>query len=218
MNLRRILEIKRKRKRKMEAYLANKKNGEAADIIRRSVRDGLEYMKNRKRKHADYFEANSKVSKEIGVVRDFLDVLCYESDDYYVSLMPASDPPDVKAVMNSGKEIYFEVTELVNEKAIEKQIVESDEYCREILVWDKDKFSQKINEICGLKNKKCQKVFKEGRRVILLLFTDEPRLNSETIRDYLKEFEFDFENFFDDIYILTGYEPVSKGCVAMKIK
>lgn len=218
MNLRRILEIKKKRKKKMEVYLANKNDEKEKEIIRRSVREGLEYMKNRKRKHADYFEAISKVTKEIGVVRDFLDVIYHESDDYCVSLMPASDPPDVKAVMNSGKEIYFEVTELVNAKAIEKQIIESDEYCREILIWDKNNFTKKINEICSSKNIKCRRVFKEKRKAILLLFTDEPRLNSEAIRDYLKEFKFDSDNLFDDIYILTGYEPESKGCVAIKIK
>lgn len=178
----------------------------------------IEKLNQLPRNHASFFNWHDKEIKEIGIATDFFVQLEKISDDRLVEIENAEDPPDAKVITQNNEVIGIELTEIVNEKAIEHQIKGDSRYVNEVLKWNKDNTIQEIESIINKKNRLCENVPEVYERKVLLIFTDEPRLESHKIEEYIQGHTWPEANNFDEIYILTGYEPKVGSLVLIKIK
>ncbi|MEH0700685.1 hypothetical protein [Vibrio owensii] len=212
MNYRRILDLKRRRRRKLKKYFEIR---EVERIYGEKMLNMLleEQEKTLKlpRRHASFFETSSKTGKELSVAQSYFQILESQSDEKLVSLSLAEDPPDVEILTDNKRRIGVEITELVNAKAIELQIKEHHKYVFELLSWNAEKFLKVLQSIISSKADKCGSVSDKYDELTLLIFTDEPMLTSETMKTYLDGASFTDSEKFSSIYILTSYEPSNKG-------
>lgn len=218
MNIKQRRDIKRRRARKHKNLKVTREKQRTIDA--RAFSRMMEYVKNLKempRNHAGFFEWPDKAIKEIGVAQDLFSKLEEYSGDYLVNVMIGEDPPDVKVITAKGKTIGIEVTELVNQKAIEYQIKNDPRYHEEVVSWTKDSFNEKLSNIISKKDRLCKNVSKDYDELSLLIFTDEPKLDSDTIESYLEVGGRSHPNSFKNVYMLTGYEPSKSGKVLIEI-
>jgi hypothetical protein len=83
----------------------------------------LDKCRRLKRGHALFYDWHDKQVKESGIVDDFLDPVNHKGIHDYVSFsIPDTDPPDAVIYKNNDEEAQLEITELVNQDAIESQI------------------------------------------------------------------------------------------------
>ncbi|HDY7535883.1 TPA: hypothetical protein RQJ67_004514 [Vibrio vulnificus] len=213
MNYRKRIELKRRRTRKLKRYWHRRAEIEAFNIrFEEVVKDYLIKRKAMVRKHADFFEAPNKTTKELLVTQYLFQMLEVDTNEHLVNMFLAQDPPDVAVVTSSGKKVGVEVTELVNEKAIDYDIKgERLKYLKEILSWNADSITKKLQHIITTKAQKCKKLPEEFDELILLIFTDEPRLNVSIIEKFIKDAKFSDIEAFQSVYILTSYDPKKQG-------
>ncbi|EHN68017.1 hypothetical protein [Aliivibrio fischeri] len=213
MNTRRILELKKRRRRKLEVYFRIKAEREAYE--QRLQLAFHEYQNKRStmdRKHADFFESIDKETKELGIAMTFFQLLESQLDENLVQVYLAEDPPDVAVVTDKETSFGIEITELVSEKAIGLDIKNKrEQYLIEILSWNAQSLQSKLKKIITSKAEKCAKIESSYDHLVLLIFTDEPRLSSDVIKSFLPEMELPNLSPFDLVYILTSYEPQNKG-------
>ena len=181
------------------------------------LKQEIEKLNKLSRNHASFYNWHDKEIKEISIATDFFVQLEKVSDDRLLHIENAEDPPDIKVTTQSHEVIGIELTELVNEKAIGYQIKEDPRYVNELLNWDKEKFIAEVEYIINKKNVLCENFPSGYDRNVLLIFTDEPRLESKTIKGYIENKVWSRENAFDEIYILTGYEPKESSAVLIKL-
>ena len=218
MNIKQRRDIKRRRAKKhRDLKIAREKqrtmDAEAASRMMVYVKK----MKEMSRNHAGFFEWPDKSIKEIVIAQDLFSKLEEYSDDYLVNVMPGEDPPDVKVITSKGKTIGIEVTELVNQKAIEYQIKNDPRYHEEVVSWSKSSFNKKLSDIVSKKNRLCKNKGGNYDELSLLIFTDEPKLDSDTIESYLEGADLGSPKNFKNVYILTGYEPNKGGKVLIEV-
>lgn len=213
MNYRRILELKKRRSKKLDSYFTRKS---AREVYEQKLQLTFEEYKKKRaampRKHADFFETVDKGIKELNIAMRFFQLLESQIGEYLVKVQLAGDPPDVAVVTDKGTSFGIEITELVNEKAIGLQIKDRhQQYLMEIISWNSRTLQTKLNKIITSKVGKCTNVEESYDQFVLLIFTDEPRLNSNVIKKFLPEIK--LPNFapFDVVYILTSYEPQNNG-------
>ena len=209
MNNRQILELKKRRRKKLDVYFNRKAHREAYE--KQLQLAFYEYQQKRvgmPRKHADFFETVDKGTKELSIAMTFFQLLESQLGEHLVQVQLAGDPPDVAVVTNKGTSFGIEITELVSEKAIGLDIKNKrEQYLTEILSWNANTLQTKLEKIITGKAEKCASIEPTYDNLVLLIFTDEPRLTSDVIRDYLSEIKLPSLSPFDLVYVLTSYEP-----------
>ncbi|MCU8478945.1 hypothetical protein [Vibrio vulnificus] len=213
MNYRRRLEIKRRRRKKLDDYFHFKAEREAYEKrLQLALHEYQKVMSAMKRKHADFFESVNKETKELGIAMTFFGLLEAQIGEYLVQVQLAGDPPDVKVVTDKGTSFGIEITELVSEKAIGLDIKDKrKQYLFEILSWNAKTLKTKLEKIITTKAEKCSDIEEHYDKLVLLIFTDEPRLTSDNIKEYLTEIELPNMAPFDLVFILTSYDPQNRG-------
>jgi hypothetical protein len=178
----------------------------------------LEKFKKLPRTHANFFNWHDKEIKEIGIGQDFFQKLEELTGEYLVGIKNAEDPPDVIIKTNSGRCIGVEITELVDRKAIEYQIKNDQRYAERIVHWSRENTIQKITEIIENKDKLCRSIPLHYDLLVLLIFTDEPRLTSDALNQYVEGHHWVETENIEEIYILTGYEAKYNTKKLIKLK
>lgn len=171
------------------------------------LQEEIEKLNKLPRNHADYFNWHDKEIQEIGIGLHFFQKLEEISEEYLVEIKNAEDPPDVKVVTNTGKTIGIEITELVDQKAIEYKIKNDSRYAGRVVGWNKENTINATTNIITKKDYLCGKVPNTYDTLVLLIFTDEPKLPSDTLKKYFEGHNWPETKSFDKVYVLTGYEP-----------
>lgn len=210
LNLRRRLELRKRRNAKLKAYF-QKKIDQCNDRAMKNMLSHWNKLKRLKRQHASAFETGNKELKELIVAQDFFSILERKRADKLVSIASAGDPPDILVVTNANNKIGIEITELVNQVSIQHQVADNPVYLYELISWNQETFDTKVQQIIDDKVKACSAITEEYDELILLIFTDEPRLRSRELVRYLEDASFQNLEKFDAVYIMTSYDPVIKG-------
>lgn len=171
----------------------------------------VQNLRNLKRQHASYYDWPDNKIKESGIVDEFLDPNNHKGIHDYVSFsIPDNDPPDAIIYKDNNEEAQLEITELVNQQAIEMQINNAPSYCSESKKWiDKSYFEKQLNKSIQIKNIKCKTLFNQHNDVQLLLHTDEM-----WIEEYYKNhFEAGItiqQHAFTNIWLMLSYSTNTK--------
>ena len=185
----------------------------------------------RTRRYAGSFDWPDRRLKEIGVVEVLLRAAGYTDTNPIRNLRsPDKDPPDVVGTDAAGREVAFEVTELVDEDAarMNAQLDREEEAKRFIAagidperahklasmqglvrVWEPSEVIETVQRILTTKD---EKTWHGGPypRVVLAIHTDEPALAPA---DYVSAFEshpFEKPTVITDAYVLFSYDPASE--------
>ena len=165
------------------------------------------------RGYADSFEwPPDRDLEEYVVVRLFCETLEKECKPFIdrnsiISRGRGNDPPDCEANDPRGNLIGIEVTELVNPEAImafkKKQVYEWAE-------WDRTKLIDAINNRLDTKNIPDRIKGGPYASYILVIYTDEPFLNADYIKDLLKGYRFARRNLIDRAFLFIFFDPTYK--------
>ena len=177
----------------------------------------LENLPKSKRRHASFFDYPDKQVKELGIMNEFVVQLENMGNAKIIDWEPGEDPPDIKATDLNGNFIGIEITELVNQRAVEKEIQRNPEYYKEYFSWDEEKVRTKILDIVETKNRKLDRLPDRYRSIVLLIHTDEPFLSSDKLIDYLKSVPKPEDLVLSDCYVLVAYEPQKGGYTLIKV-
>lgn len=159
------------------------------------------------RKHANFFDSHDKNAKELVIAQDFLQKLGETTGEFYAEPEKAEDPPDFRVKTSADECIGIEITELVDEEAINFDISgNTSDYHEKIMSWDKDKTITRLTEIIREKDQKCSKKQNLYKSIILLIHTDEPELPPDRLKQYINGHNWDKKGF-DKVYILIAYDP-----------
>lgn len=165
------------------------------------------------RQHASFYNWKDKGIKEAGVIEEFLDPDNHCGRHWFTSTfyLETDDPPDAWVVDSDGGRTALEVVELVNEKAIEAQIKKDSLRCREEAIRWKDLayFERRLNDEISKKDKKCEKLFASGRKVQLLLHSDELFLLAY-YRHHLNQGLELADSRFDRVWLLLSYDSKTR--------
>ena len=180
-------------------------------MLKNELLNKIENIRRLKRRHASFFDWPDTKTKEAGILDEFLDPNNHKGIHDFVSFsMPENDPPDAIIYKNNNEEAQLEITELVNQKAIELQINNDPLYFSESQQWiDRSYFENQLNENIQIKNKKCAALFNKTNDVQLLLHTDEMWLEA----NYKKHFETGItiqKHSFTNIWLMLSYSTNTK--------
>jgi hypothetical protein len=161
------------------------------------------------RKYANQFEwnRNEKNIKEVGIVRELIESISKHCSCEYRNLRPRKDdPPDCLAETFDGSLLGFEVTELVDQKAIELN-----EKGREVYRDWTD--SEVLQELQTIIEEKDSKEFLGGRyeKLILVIHTAEPVLTHQQLRPVIDSRLFRQTKQLHEAYLLFRYDPETQG-------
>lgn len=186
--------------------------------LKEKIKEDIEKLNNLPRKHASFYNWHDKKIQEVGLGLYFFQKLEEISCEYLVDIKNAEDPPDVKIVTNQGRTIGVEITELVDQKAIEYQIKNDPRYEERVLSWNHENTIEAITSIIEKKDHLCRDVPTYYNSIFLLIFTDEQRLISDTLKQYVDERIWPETKNINEIFILTGYEPKHGTKCLLKLK
>ena len=161
------------------------------------------------RQHASFYNWKDKGVKESGIIDEFLDPDNHCGSHSFTRFeLERDDPPDAWVIDSDGGRSALEVVELVNEKAIEAQIKkDSQTYREEAARWkDLAYFERRLNDEISKKDKKCEKLFANGRKVQLLLHSDEIFVLA-FYRHHLNQGVELAASRFDRVWLLLSYDP-----------
>lgn len=188
------------------------------DNITRQLIEDLEANDALKRRHANFWNFHKKTSKELGL---FSEVFERFEKDFEVKIdewgLTDKDPPDVFANVSSGKVIGIEITELVNEHAIDAQIHFPDRYSTELLSFDFDASVKKLREIVAEKGRKLASVGDLYDELVLLIHTDEFMLKSDQFNTHEHGVTLEMAPAVNRIYLLFSYEPDKQTCPLIRL-
>jgi len=167
----------------------------------------------RSRGYADSFGwPPNRDLEEFGVVKSFCEAIEKEGESFLdrnsiMSRGRGNDPPDCEANDLEGNLIGIEVTELVNPEAIvafkRNQVYEWAE-------WDRTKLIDAINNRLDAKNIPGRIRGSSYANYILIIYTDEPSLNADYVKDVVKGYYFARRNLIDRAFLLIFYDPIYK--------
>ena len=189
-----------------------------------------------RRKHADFYLMHNNMgdTKEISMSMRLSNY--FESDERYAVnyKKPLNPHPDVEIYNNDGSVFAVEVTELVNNEAVASHIryskfVESielggqqfdtekerflySEYLAHLLDWSSETFKERIEECIRSKDMKYIENLSDRSnyiRTILLIHTNEPRLSTLRIEEYLGHSGNYQSEYFDDVFLVWFSSPKS---------
>ncbi len=173
----------------------------------------MKKLKSRPRQRASYFEASDKKSKEISVV----DNLLQTENNWGIEKLELliDDPPDVVGTTESGIQIAFEVTELVNQKANELEARKNKflrnghrdlelELLNEELRWNVDNILKLLEDIILKKEKKLAKIRDKFEKIILVVFSDENQIYHEKIINALLSLKWEQPDNINEIWLIRA--------------
>jgi len=174
------------------------------------------------RGYADFFEwSPDRNQEELGVVKALSEALEASGELYFDKIRlrgRGEDPPDCEAINQSGERIAIEVTELVDGEAIKAIKNSGNPY--EWADWSKDKFRESVSHLISRKDGRFAHLkgapYSGGYTV--LLFTDEPLLNKETVGSYLASIDISKPKNIDKVFLLLSYDPTIKSYPYFEIK
>lgn len=180
-------------------------------MLKNELLHAIDKLRKLKRQHASFYDWSEKQTKESGIVDEFLDPNNHKGIHNYVSFsIPDNDPPDAIIYKEDNEEAQLEITELVNQHAVESQINNNSTYLSEAEKWiERSYFEKQLNERFQIKNKKCSALFSQANNVQLLLHTDEMWLEA----CYKKHFEAGVviqPHIFTNIWLMLSYSPSTK--------
>jgi hypothetical protein len=167
-----------------------------------------EHLQNR-RKHAGFFEASGtsnpdrKQNKEVSVVLEWLYARYGDPELHMTAVEPwQRDPPDVIVRQKDGTNLGIEVRELVDECRIKSLAVTPAKPAKKPLKEHREYSGETLQkELLTIIERKAANPWNcdEGIRRILLIFSDERRLNLQGLEN-----SFPAKNHtFDEIWLLT---------------
>lgn len=185
--------------------------------LRELIKLSLEKLKKLKRNHANFFDWYDKPGKELGITNDFIVQVEKLENITFTNYELGDDPPDIVLERDDGTRVGMEITELVNQEVIEKDIKKDPTYVEGYLSWDREKTIRNISLIIRKKDVLCERAVNKYEEIILLIHTDEPRLDSETLKSYIRDVDWPATKSVKKVYILIAYEPAMKGYTLMRL-
>ena len=173
------------------------------------------------RGYADSFEwSPDRNLEEYGIVKLFCEALAKEGKSFIdissiISRGRGNDPPDCEGNDLDGNLIGIEVTELVDPEAIIAFKKNQDYQWAE---WDKSKLIDAINNRLEAKNTPDRIKGGPYKSYIIIIFTDEPVLNSDYTKDLLKGYRFAKRNLIDRAFLFIFYDPIYKTYPCLELK
>ena len=164
------------------------------------------------RKHAPYFAlSEAKQENEADVAHMLRDELVRRGAEPYHSIrsrQPGADPPDCEAVGSNGERVGIEVTELVDQSAIEAAVKgegSPQESLAPLTV------VKKISEVV---RKKDRADIPDGIYdvYILVIYSDDPRFLDYESLVAIREAKFERTSLVDRAYFLASYDPWKRCC------
>lgn len=189
------------------------------DEISSSIVESLRRNDRLRRKHASFWNFHKKSSKELGL---FSEIFKNFESDYGSKVIGwglcEKDPPDVFADLVDGRKIGVEITELVNEAAIDAQIKNLILYPKELLSFGYDRACEEIRRIVEEKEEKLSLVLPSYDELVLLIHTDEFLLKPEQFQPTVATQSFKAGRVFQTVYLLFSYEPDKGKCPLIKLQ
>ncbi|MCX5844357.1 MAG: hypothetical protein NT022_11560 [Deltaproteobacteria bacterium] len=148
--------------------------------------------------------------EEYGVVRSFCEALEKEGESFLdsnriISRGCGNDPPDCEVQNLDGNLVGIEVTELVDPDAI---VAYKKNQVYEWAEWDKAKLIDAINDRLDAKDTHDQIKGGPYADYILIIYTDEPILNPDYVKELLTGHCFAMRNLIDRTFLLIFYDPI----------
>jgi len=161
-----------------------------------------------RRKHASFWNFHKKTSKELSLFSEIFDRFkCDFGQEIVEWGLCDKDPPDIFAKLADGSTKGIEITELVNETAIQSQIRQDPKYHEVLFRFDYDASVNKLHEILDDKEQKLRRNAVEYNGVILLIHTDEFLLHSDLFAGKGPDIFPNGSKLFERVYLLFSYEP-----------
>jgi hypothetical protein len=165
----------------------------------------------KRRQYSAFFEWDDKATKEWGIARQFINV---RPDLNVADIRPGGDPPDCEVVLLDGEIIGLEITELVDQAAVEQMERAAREDApledklnayAEYADWPTDKLAAHLTRIVTRKDGKLKRA-SNGlcSRYTLLIHTDEMMLCRSDLRERLAGLSFT-TSMIDDAYVMESY-------------
>ena len=173
-------------------------------MSRDSIADELDAVIRKRRKYSAFFDWPDKKIKEWDVVCELLSSMHARGDYRYTNKVePVDDDwPDCVIRDSGGVQVGVEVTELVDQKAIEMCERGNNVY-RE---WSDQAVREKIAQILNRKDEKAHHGDLYGK-LILVIHNDEVDLPSSRLFHILDASPFPRTRNIDEAYIICSYEP-----------
>jgi hypothetical protein len=172
-------------------------------MSRDNIADELNALIPNLRKYAPFFDWPDKGIKEWDVVDELLRAMHAKGDCRYTRAESVDDdPPDCVIKDSAGVQVGVEVTEFVDQNAVEMCERGMDVY-RE---WSDQAIIEKIAQILKRKDEKAH----HGdlySKVILVIHTDEVELTSPRLFPILDASPFPRPRNIDEAYLICSYEP-----------
>lgn len=159
------------------------------------------------RKHASFFQWHDKAIQEFGIAQDFVDQFEKICGEKVVHIARGSDPPDIIIRTEAEHSIGIEITELVDEDAIKFQIAGDARYFERVVHWNDENIREKIIQIVQRKDRLCAKAALIYDELLLLIFTDEPKLRVNALMRATDGVQWPKTGAISQAYIIVGYDP-----------
>jgi hypothetical protein len=170
-----------------------------------NIGDELDAVVRKRRKYAPFFQWRpDQKEEEWDVVRDLLKSMHAEGDCRYTQKVESVDGewPDCVIRDSAGFQVGVEVTEFVDQKAVER--CEKGENL--IRTWNDEAVREKVAQILASKDGKAHHGGLYGK-VILVIHTDEFELISPRLFPILDASHFPRPRNIDEAYFICSYEP-----------
>jgi hypothetical protein len=170
------------------------------------------------RKHASFYNWHDRNEKEEGIMEYFMDPRNHKGIHNYVKFdIPNSDPPDAIVFTEDGDEVSLEIMELVNKEAINAQINIKPNYYLECEKWsDLKYFESELNNRIEIKQKKCLRLFEQGKEVHLLFHTDEGWLEAYCENHLAQGIKINSHDF-RKIWLMLSYDSKINSCKIIQL-
>jgi hypothetical protein len=188
---------------------------------REEVNEAIRAAMRKARGYADFFGwATNRDLEEQGVVVSLAESLEEAGGLFFSSIAirgRGEDPPDLEARDQAGQRIAFEVTELVDGKAIEA-FKSGDRY--DYADWSQQKFLSALGSLLSAKDSRFPKLkgtpYPGG--YVVVVFTDEPALPRTTVESWLQGRSFPGLPHISRAFLLLSYDPTIEKCPFFELK
>jgi len=167
------------------------------------------------RGYADFFGwGSNRDFEELGVMTSLAESLEKSGALFFSQIRlrgRGSDPPDLEALDAQGRRVAFEVTELVDGKAIQEYKGGKRYGFSE---WTRERFVSELHALLHAKNSRFPKLrdapYDGG--YIVVVFTDEPELAAPVVEGYLNGQRFTGLQHVSRAFLVISYDPRLEMC------
>jgi hypothetical protein len=163
----------------------------------------------KQRPYAGFFGWTDRPIQERGIARTFLDALRRTTEEtltFARSRGPGEDPPDCELVTDAGETIGLEITELVDQRAVEKAARGSYNWAD----WTAASLRQRIDDRIRAKDVRAKVKGGPYARYILLIHTAEPALTEDVLTAWVANMTFSRTELITHAFLLSSYDPQSE--------